>query len=171
MPGGPFLAGDRLTLRAVEPEDYAFVAEHGTRPTIRHGTNAQDPITEPGVADLVEGDGVHVLPCRDGEPVGFAWAFDIDDQAGRAEVGYWIVEGERVQGYATDTLELLAEWAFVERGLHRLQATVLAGNDASARVLEKVGFEREGTRREHLWVDGEHVDAAIYGLLAPEWRA
>jgi len=47
---------------------------------------------------------------------------------------------------------------------------VFAGNEASMRVLQKAGFEREGTLREAYRVEGEFVDAALFGLLAREWK-
>jgi len=104
------------------------------------------------------------------DPVGYAWAFNVNDVSGHGEIGYWIVDEERGQGHATETVDLLAEWAFHDRQLHRLQARVFAGNEASMRVLEKAGFEREGTLREAYRVEGEFVDAALFGLLAREWK-
>jgi RimJ/RimL family protein N-acetyltransferase len=56
-------------------------------------------------------------------------------------------------------------YAVDDRGLHRVTARGFETNDASRRVLEKVGFEREGTLRDHYYVDGEYVDAHVYGLL------
>jgi len=49
-------------------------------------------------------------------------------------------------------------------------ARVLDPNEGSKRVLEKVGFEREGTLRDQVFVSGEHVDVGRYGLLADEWE-
>ncbi|WP_226022417.1 GNAT family N-acetyltransferase [Halomicrobium salinisoli] len=170
MPGHAFLRGDRVTLRTVTDEDHAFLAEHWNRPTIRRYTHSHDPITE---AELRESDGefdVGTLICRDGEPVGFAWAFDVNDVAGNGEIGYWIAAEERGQGYATEAVDLLCEWAFLDRQLEKLLARVFDGNDASMRVLEKVGFQREGRLREHYKVEGERVDAVLFGLLAEEWR-
>lgn len=171
MPGSAFLTGDRVTLRSVEPEDYAFVAEHRNRPTIRRNTAQYDPRSASDVREMIEDgdDSVAFLPSVDGEPVGYAWAFAIDDVIGRATIGYWIVEEERGEGYATETVDLLSEWAFVDRGLHRLQAHVFETNPASMRVLEKAGFEREGTLRDQYLAAGEHVDATLFGLLAEEW--
>lgn len=172
MPGAAFLSGERLTLHAATPDDADFVAEHWNRPRIRRFTNQHDPQTADEIREWLteeQDDFVDFLACRDGDPVGFAWAFNVDDVTGHAEIGYWICADARGQGYATETVDLLAEWAFHDRQLHRLQARVFAGNDASERVLEKTGFEREGTLREAYRVEGEYVDAAIFGLLADEY--
>ena len=57
------------------------------------------------------------------------------------------------------------------RGLHKVSAEVDARNGASARLLERVGFTREGLRRSHTWIKGEWTDDLLYGLLADEWLA
>lgn len=48
---------------------------------------------------------------------------------------------------------------------------MVAGNEASTRVREKLGYEHEGVAREAAYVDGEHLDVHCYGVLADEWRA
>ena len=65
-------------------------------------------------------------------------------QAGVAGIGYWIVPEARNSGYATRAVALLSNWGLREQGLHRIEAWVEPGNDASVRVLSKSGFEYEG---------------------------
>lgn len=70
-----------------------------------------------------------------------------------------------------DNVRLLAcGYAFRERRLNKVHEGVYAVNPASARVLEKVGFQQEGTLRQHAFVDGEYVDVLYYGLLAEEFE-
>ena len=167
MVGPAYLHGDRLSLRTVESEDHAFVHEQANSPSVRRWTYWNVPRSRDEVTDYLDGrDAPHFLPCLDGDPIGYAWLMDVDETSGHAEVGFWIVQEERDSGYATETLDLVVEYAFQERGLRRLFARVFEGNDASMRVLEKVGFEREGCLREHYYVDGGPVDALIFGLLS-----
>lgn len=170
MPGPAFLHGDSLTLRPVETEDHGFVYRHWNRPTIRCGFARHTPRSREQIAAFFEDsdDAVHFLACRDDEPVGFVWLFGIDEVASRVELGYWVVPDEQGNGYATEIARLAVEYAFDQRGLHKVLARVLDWNDASARVLEKLGFRREGRLREHYYVDGERVDADLYALLATE---
>ena len=65
----------------------------------------------------------------------------------------------------------LLQWAFEALDLNRVQAETDTRNMASARVLEKLGFEREGTLREDCVVNGEVSDSWVYGLLRREWRS
>ena len=74
-------------------------------------------------------------------------------------------------GYATDAVRCLVRYAFEERRMHKVGADVYAPNEGSRRVLEKVGFEREGVRPDHAFVDGEHVDLYEYRPLADEWES
>lgn len=170
MSGAVFLRGDRLALRTVEPEDYDFLHRHWNDPAIRRGFARHDPRTREEIATFVEDadDSTHFLASCDGDPVGFAWLFAIDDVAGRAELGYWVAPDEQDAGYATEIATLAVQYAFDERGLHKVSARVLDWNDASRRVLEKLGFEREGRLRDHYFVDGEYVDADRYALLESE---
>jgi len=79
-----------------------------------------------------------------------------------AGVGYWIVESARQHGYATHAVTLLAGWALSEAGLARLEALVEPTNVASHRLLQAVGFRREGVLRSYL---GVGTDAVMYSLL------
>ena len=167
MSGATFLRGERLALRTVEQTDNEFVHRHWNRPALRRGFARHAPRDRSEIAESFENadDSVHLLACRDGDPVGLLWLFGIDEVAGRAELGYWVVPDEQGNGYATEIAELGVAYAFDERRLHKVSARVLAWNDASARVLEKVGFREEGLFRDHYYVDGEWVDARLYALL------
>ncbi|WP_101296487.1 GNAT family N-acetyltransferase [Halegenticoccus soli] len=173
MPGSVFLAGDRLALWTVEPEDYEFIRNHWNRPSNRRMTNRRKPLSDGQIASYIaENDDprAHFIPCRNGEPVGFIWFPQIDDVSGYGEIGYWICEEHRGSGYATEALQLAVEYGFDDRRLHKLMARVFEQNKASMRVLEKVGFQREGRLRSHYYVNGEYVDAFVFGLLREEFE-
>jgi RimJ/RimL family protein N-acetyltransferase len=87
-----------------------------------------------------------------------------------AALGYCLDESAWGQGYATEAAGTLLEWAFGTLDLNRVQAETDTRNAGSARVLEKLGFVREGTLREDCIVDGDVSDSWVYGLLRREWR-
>ncbi len=64
----------------------------------------------------------------------------------------------------------LVDWAFQEAGLHRIHARCTAANEASVRVLAKLGFRQEGRLVEAVQTDGAWGDTLLFGLLAKEWR-
>lgn len=87
-----------------------------------------------------------------------------------AKMGYCLDEAEWGRGFATEAASALLQWAFDTLDLNRVQAETDTRNTASARVLEKLGFVREGTLREDCIVDGEVSDSWVYGLLRREWN-
>ena len=87
-----------------------------------------------------------------------------------AALGYCLDDAAWGQGYATEASRALLAWAFDTLDLNRVQAEADTRNAASARVLEKLGFVREGTLREDCIVNGEVSDSWVYGLLEREWR-
>lgn len=88
-----------------------------------------------------------------------------------ASLGYCLGEAAWGQGYATEAARALLEWSFDTWDLNRVQAETDTRNLASAHVLEKLGFLREGTLREDCVVNGEVSDSWVYGLLRRQWRA
>jgi ribosomal-protein-alanine N-acetyltransferase len=87
-----------------------------------------------------------------------------------ASLGYCYSEAAWGRGYATEAAGVLLRWAFETLDLNRVQAETDTRNLASARVLEKLGFVREGTLREDCIVNGEVSDSWVYGLIKGEWR-
>ncbi|WP_135364801.1 GNAT family N-acetyltransferase [Halosimplex halophilum] len=175
MPGPVFLRGDRVALCPVEERDREFLKRNLNRPEIRAGFGSATALGDDGVAGYVEeftdADDREIFLVRaDGDRVGEAFLFDLEPQRGSVEIGYWIAPAHQGNGYATAAAELLVDYCFAERRLHKVDARVLAFNDGSRAVLEKVGFEREGRRRDTFYVDGEYVDADLYGIVESEWE-
>ncbi len=85
-----------------------------------------------------------------------------------AEVGYWVGRSVWGQNIATQAVQTMCTYAFDRLRLVRLYASVFAGNAASARVLEKCGFQLEGTRRKAGYKSGFHFDTHEYARIADE---
>lgn len=99
--------------------------------------------------------------------VGVFWA----SQANRAmELGYWIGEPFWGRGLVAEACAAVLDHAFRTFAPVRVQARVIAGNDASARVLTKLGFVSEGTLRASLVRRGAVEDVAVYSRLKREWE-
>ena len=88
-----------------------------------------------------------------------------------ANLGYVFAEHAWGQGYATEAGRALLEWGFDVMDLNRVSAQTDTRNEASARVLTKLGFTLEGILRENVIVDGEVSDDATYSLLRREWTS
>jgi RimJ/RimL family protein N-acetyltransferase len=87
-----------------------------------------------------------------------------------ASMGYCLGDAAWGHGYATEAARAVLGWAFDTLDLNRVQAETDTRNLASARVLEKLGFVREGTLRQDCVVNGDVSDSWVYGLLRREWQ-
>lgn len=174
MPGPAFAVGDSVSLHPIEEEDHAFVQRGRNHPSTRIPLTDTTIRTIDDVEEMLSDSEYHFLICaRDGDgeeptPVGVvAFAYVRDDEMGA--LMYWIAPDHRREGYVSEAAELFLDYAFAERGFHKVSARVLVSNEASIGVLESLGFEREGRFREETFVDGEWTDSYQYALLAREW--
>ena len=85
-------------------------------------------------------------------------------------IGYCLNRQFWRQGYATETANALLGFGFGHLALHRIFATCDPANVASARVLEKIGMQREGHLRESKWAKGKWRDSLLYAILDYEWK-
>jgi RimJ/RimL family protein N-acetyltransferase len=173
MPGPVFRSGEMVQLRTVEPEDKEFLQRLVNDPRVRHDIMSTEPVNGPQEQGWIESTGEHedttLLVCTEGKPAGTVTLKPPNEAWGTAEVGYMIAPEEWNNGYATDAVRELCGYAFEERRLDKVYATVYTTNEGSQRVLEKVGFSEEGVFRKEAFVEGERVDVHRYGLLAAEW--
>jgi len=116
---------------------------------------AQDPESAYAIANGSEAIGV----------IGFQLQTDVLRRS--AEVGYWLGEPFWGKGIATRALVVVCARLFQEHDIVRLTAPVFAWNPASARVLEKAGFTREGVLRDAVYKDGQLTDMLVYGKILP----
>lgn len=120
-----------------------------------------------------EGNGVRLAIERadDGVFIGWCLLVEWNPEFRSAKLGYCFAEQAWGQGFATEAADALLQWAFDTLDLNRVQSEADTRNRASERVLEKLGFLREGTLREDCIVNGEVSDSSVYGLLRREWQA
>jgi len=91
------------------------------------------------------------------------------EQNRRCELGYALGRAYWGQGFAAEALEALLDHAFHVLDINRIEADIDPRNEASARLLEKLGFRKEGYMPERWIVHGEKADTAFYGLLRRYW--
>jgi RimJ/RimL family protein N-acetyltransferase len=120
-----------------------------------------------------EGSGARLAVDRvsDGSFLGWCSLTRWNPDHRSASLGYCLGDVAWGHGYATEAARSVLQWAFDTLDLNRVQAETDTRNAASARVLEKLGFLREGTLREDCVVNGVVSDSWVYGLLRRQWHA
>ena len=84
-----------------------------------------------------------------------------------AEIGFWLGEPFWNKGIMTKAVIALTDVGFGHYRLVRVSAQVFGWNPASARVLEKAGYEQEGILRKAVFKDGRFTDCLLFGKTAP----
>ena len=85
-----------------------------------------------------------------------------------AEMGYYIAEEHWGKGIMTDAVKQICEYVFKNSDILRIYAEPCAYNKGSCRVLEKAGFQYEGTLRNNAVKNGKVIDMKMYSLLREE---
>ncbi|GAA3189916.1 GNAT family N-acetyltransferase [Dactylosporangium siamense] len=93
------------------------------------------------------------------------------DGGRQAEIGFTFAPAFQGRGYATEAVGRVVRHLLVEEGLHRVHASLDARNERSARLLERLGFRREGLQVRASYWKGEWTDDLLYAVLASEWGA
>jgi len=117
------------------------------------------------------GDLLLVMQNRQSTPLGWVHLSKIEQEHGRAEIGILLAPEHRGKGIGREGMNLMLNIGFNQLRLHRIYLTTRAINQRAISLYQKIGFSIEGRLREHAFVDGQHHDTIIMGILSQEWRA
>jgi ribosomal-protein-alanine N-acetyltransferase len=105
------------------------------------------------------------------EPVGWITLVVANWEHGLAEIGYALSTRHQRRGIMRRALRPLLEELFTRTSIRRLEARCAVANKASHRVLETLGFEREGLLKQFFVLRGQPIDNYLYALLREDWPA
>ncbi len=111
-----------------------------------------------------------VINKATGLAIGTCLLFRFDAGSARAELGYVLGHAHWGRGCMFEALQALLACAFEDLGLRRVKAEVDPRNAASARLLLRLGFQREGLLRQRWVTKGQPTDIEVFGLLQHEWQ-
>jgi [ribosomal protein S5]-alanine N-acetyltransferase len=112
-----------------------------------------------------------IAQLKSDEIIGTCTLHQLDTRNRRAEIGFALNHTHWHQGYGTEAVGRVVQYAFNTLRLHRIEADTDPRNAASIALLTRLGFVAEGHMRERWLTHGAPQDSAIFGLLAREWRA
>lgn len=175
----PSLTGARIALRPIEAAEAGIVQQWylecdplaqtcrvpNLNPVDRVLRNAAERTPPAGEGDLA------IVLRGTGTLVGRIRYFDFNPRNRSCEIGYITTPGARGKGYSREAVEVLLGYLFGGLGMNKVHAQTGAFNAASIRLLESLGFARDGVLREHHLLEGVLHDDYVYSMLAREWRA
>ena len=171
------LHGERVSLTALEEKDLAnllpffqdiaalaYYLPTTARPFNQHQLDRL-------LADWNDGQESFVFAVRwQDELIGLVNLDGLDWANSHAELGIALTSQKaRGQGLAGEALELLISYCFLELGLYRVWARIIAGNLPSLQLFKRLGFIQEGALRQHVLRGGQRKDMLLFGLLRHEW--
>jgi [ribosomal protein S5]-alanine N-acetyltransferase len=173
----PTLTTTRLSLRPYREADIPeLVPLIGTREVAATTGRIAHPYTEQHARDFLamasDPDKIWLaITLRsDGRQVGGV-GLRVDRQHQHAELGYWLGVSYWRQGYATEAAREMMRYGFEDLSLHRICASYFKNNEASGRVLQKLGMSQEGCQREHVRKRDQFLDLELYGILRKDWQS
>lgn len=169
----PEIRTERLLLRPFRADDVDDVFSFSSDPEWGRYIEVPVPFSRRDAEEFVAGA---VLPDVGGK---LRWAIvheahvsgflNLMPSAGAAEIGCGIARPLWGKGLATEGVAAVIEHGFQALGLGRIYAYAVVDNEASWRVMEKLGMQREGILRRRRMIRGEYVDDVLYEALRDEW--
>lgn len=170
-----------IRLRPARPQDAQTLKRWRSEPSVR----MHQPLTDLTVAQLrsdVSSQRMADLYRSRGEK--FQWIVEVDGDAagwitvvvsnwehGLAEVGYALSSSYQRRGVMVDALSQLLDELFDRTTLDRIEARCAVNNEASQKVLDRIGFRFEGRLRGYFKLRGRRVDNYLYAVLRRDWLA
>jgi RimJ/RimL family protein N-acetyltransferase len=115
---------------------------------------------------------LNVLQKSDGQFVGVTSLHHIDWSVPAFEIGYWVRTSLAGNGYASESVHGITDFAFGVLGAERMEIRCDPRNDRSAAVARRAGYRLEGRIRHDMREkDNTLSDAYVFGMIRPEWKA
>jgi RimJ/RimL family protein N-acetyltransferase len=174
-----FMQGERIYLRAVEPDDAYILAACNNDPSVRISFFTHTPtsvfLQQKRVESFYQAGSDYIpfviCACEDSAAIGITALHRVDLVSHAAVFSICISDpAQWGKGYGGEATSLMLKYSFDVLSLHRVQLHVWAGNTAGITAYEKAGFVREGLLREAMCHDGKYCDFHVMGILEREWR-
>lgn len=169
----------RTAIRPALPGDAAAMERWRNEPSVRRHQPLQETtlaelrsdLARQRMEDLYRGQGERFqwIVLADSEPAGWITLAVLSWEHALAEIGYALATEHRGRGVMSEALSLVLPELFVAAGIERLEARCSVENFASLRLLERLGFVREGRLKSYFLLHGRRVDNFLYALLREDF--
>lgn len=163
------LESNRLILRSFRQEDYKDVFQYAKDDKVTEFLTWESINTEEEAKDVItniykNSPGVFAIELKDENKCIGCIDLRLNLEYNKANFGYVLNREYWNKGYMTEALNLLLEFSFRKLKLNRIEGTYYLGNDASGKVMEKVGMRYEGKGIEEVFVKNIYRDVIHYGI-------
>ncbi|MFT4869245.1 MAG: diamine N-acetyltransferase [Colwellia polaris] len=164
-----------ITLRPLEVDDAEFLHEIINHNDVRAFlSRAPTPVSLESQKEYIREETskdnyTHFLIEYKGEKAGHIYLGSLENDYRRSSVGYSVHPDFQEQEICSKALKLVVEYAFETLNRHKIKGGYIDGNEASRRVMEKSGFQKEGVERDFKYVDGEWKNVIWMSILEDEY--
>jgi len=159
--------GQTVNLRLMEKEELHMLADWLNDPKFMGEYESQETVADLQKSFSRPGSQWFFVMKKDGSRIGWAAQYF---EGSQVMIGFGIVPNQRGKGYATEAATIIVDYLFLTKNIVRIQADTSTVNLASQRVLEKVGFRKEGIVRNHFFSSGKWRDSNLCSILREEWK-
>ena len=169
------LKGERIYLRALEPEDLSFLHALENDESIWELSHTQTPYSKfilkqylaNSHQDIFEVKQLRlVISNYDNRVLGLIDLFDFDFKNRRAGVGIIVSDiDDRQKGYGKEALQLLIKYSFKHLNLHQLYCNISEDNHASINLFINQGFEKAGIKKDWIYNNGVFKNEYLFQLI------
>lgn len=161
---------NKIKLRAIEPEDLDLIYSIENDRELWNVGTTNVPYSRFALSQYITGTQNDIYADRQlrlmiendkSETIGIADIMDYDPKHNRAEIGIVIIDKWRRQGFATEAIKQIKDYARKTIHLHKLYAIISRDNDAAIRLFEKAGFTEEAVLKDWLYDGAKYHDAVI----------
>ncbi|MGJ5676870.1 MAG: GNAT family N-acetyltransferase [Nostochopsis sp.] len=149
------------------PEVLRYLAEESLTEEIAMRFLAHQATLEIGEQRVAISFAIHHI--ADAKTIGEVSIDLLPKEQSQGEIGWLLHPDYQGHGYATEAAQVLLNYVFAERQLHRITSGCDARNTASVRLMERLGMRREGHLKQSKFMKGTWQDEYIYALLRDEW--
>ncbi len=176
----PVIESRRLRLRNLEKKDVDNIFEIYNDPRVAEYDDFE-PITEKEEAITIIKNynnqfesksqirwGIELL--EEHKIVGTCGLSNFDENNNKCIIGYDLVYSNWNNGIMTEAIALITEYAYENIGIHRIEAFITPGNNASIKVLLKNGYQEEGLLREMEYFKGKYQDGVVVAIIESDYK-
>ena len=171
------LEGKHINLRLMEKEDTSLLFEVFNKPEILGEYNPLKQISRTDIEKYPENTDISetqifIIEKKDGTKIGFINHFNViwNGIGKLLTIAYCLLPNQRGNGYCTEAAQILVDYLFLSKEIECIQATTHIKNIASQRVLEKIGFKKEGILRKRFYIRGDWQNQFLFSIIKKEWK-
>ena len=171
------MKNERVLLRAVEPSDIDFIFQLENDTSVWYVSNTIAPYSRYAIEQYVLNSDQDIFTLKQlrliiesavvspSNRIGTIDIFDFDPLHKRAGLGIIIIEKEQRKGYALESLKLVIDYCFKTLGLHQIYCNIVAENQGSIHLFEKMGFINCAVKKEWTFINNSWQDELIFQLI------